>query len=824
MANNSRKPLRAVVAAVLTGAAAFGAGGAVPVPVQAQAEPGVTAQPTPEQPAGAFEVVTRHRILMDSAAQAERAVTRLEAVAGLEAELDDAARRQAELQALLTALTEGDHVRPERLSRVRDQALLEDQRLDGMRARTLDRLEQLGEMRGRWLERQRYWRAWQVSLRGDPGYPQVAPDMAESNARIDSVLERIAGAASTVVALQRRIEDLRAEAERIGGVASALRAGRRAALLQRHEPVLFSTAHRAELGSVEWRAWSPWDVVRTRAYVAFVRDHAGLAAFHLLLALGLALLARRLRSAALPEGGWSGLLQHPWALGVHITVAVAMQRIVLAPPLWDGFVWALFGATAAVLAGRLFATRALRLTVYLLAIIYPAFLLLEALQLPGPVLRVVLAFVAACALPVFAFHARRRTRAAAAAESRDPRRIWPLRIGAGLWALVLGTVVPGYDMLGRWVLHATMTSAAVVFLLVVLVAMARGAIATLLRVETKGRARFLRRVGVPLAHRIMLLLQVVLIAAGVLVLLDVWELAPSPLATWQRLVGAGFAVGDVRITVGRILMGLLVVYFAVVLSWLLRTMVHSEVYRRWDFDRGVGDSINRLVHYALITIGFIAALAVLGVQLQNFAIIAGALGIGIGFGLQNVVNNFVSGLILLFERPVRVGDTVVLDGEWGTIRKIGLRSTIMLTFDQSEMIVPNADLVSEKVTNWTLSNPVARVIMTVGVAYGSNIAAVLEILRAAGPAHESVLSEPPPQALFIGFGDSSLDFELRVWVREIRQRLEVRSTVLADIERRLAEAGIEIPFPQRDLHLRSVAGPAARALLGGSGAPAPGDG
>jgi potassium-dependent mechanosensitive channel len=247
-------------------------------------------------------------------------------------------------------------------------------------------------------------------------------------------------------------------------------------------------------------------------------------------------------------------------------------------------------------------------------------------------------------------------------------------------------------------------------------------------------------------------------------------------------------------------------------SWRLRTAVRSEVARRVDFDRGVGDSINRLLHYSLITVGVFVALSAIGVQLQNFAIIAGALGIGIGFGLQNVVNNFVSGLILLFERPVRVGDTVVLDGEWGTIRKIGLRSTIMLTFDQSEMIVPNADLVSEKVTNWTLSNPIARMIMPVGVAYGSDITNVLDILREAGRAHESVLDEPEPMALFVGFGDSSLDFELRVWVREIRLRLEVRSVVLTEVERRLTEAGIEIPFPQRDMHVRSVDPSIAGAL------------
>jgi small-conductance mechanosensitive channel len=276
------------------------------------------------------------------------------------------------------------------------------------------------------------------------------------------------------------------------------------------------------------------------------------------------------------------------------------------------------------------------------------------------------------------------------------------------------------------------------------------------------------------------------------------------MATWQSVIDIGFDVGPVRVTIGRILLGTLVLYLAVLISWLVRNVVQSEVYARRDLDRGVGESINKLVHYFIITIAIIFALAVLGVELRNFAIVAGALGIGIGFGLQNVVSNFASGLILLFERPVRVGDTVIVAGEWGTITKIGLRSTVMLTFDESEMIVPNTDLVSEKVVNWTLTNPTARVIMEVGVAYGSDIATVLGILREAGSAHEATLSEPPPEALFTGFGDSSLDFELRVWVNAIRKRFQVRSVVLTEIERRLAESGIQIPFPQRDLHVRSV--------------------
>jgi potassium-dependent mechanosensitive channel len=779
-----------------------------------------TTQPQPVQltadtaPPPLFEVVVRHRAVIDSASQAERSIARLAVLDGMAAELEESVRRTAELQALLAALVGTDYARPERLSRLRDQALIEDQRLEALQARAFARLDELGQIRGRWLERQRFWRSWRSAMRDDPDFGDVAADMQQAVERIEGVLASASATASELIALQRRIEEVRGSVEEIGSVVALLRVQRRQALLHRSEPVLLGAAHRAQLATQEWRAWSPAPLIDSSAYFAFLRSNLGTILFQLLLLLGIGLAARRIRGAALPEAGWSGLLEHPWTLAVFTTAAIALQRVVLAPPLWDVLLWSVLGATGAILAGHVVHIFALRVGVYILAVFYPIFLLLEMARVPVPLFRLILAVIAACITIVFGWLAR-RTRVARASNADETRRVWPLRIGAALWAAVLLAIGVGYDVLGRWVLHATVTSAAVIFVVVLLVALLRGAIATLLRVESRGGARVLPMIGVPLAQRVMTLLQVILVGMAILALLDIWELTPSPVQTWQIIINAGFTAAGIHITVGRILFGVAVIYIAMFASWVVRAIVQSEVYQRWDFDRGVGDSINTLVHYTLITFGVFIALGVLGVELQNFAIVVGALGIGIGFGLQNVVNNFVSGLILLFERPVRVGDTVVVDGEWGTIRKIGLRSTIMQTFDQSEMIVPNADLVSEKVVNWTLSSPIARIILPIGVAYGSNIGLVLELLRQAGAAHDSALDDPPPQSIFVAFGDSSLDFELRIWIREIRLRLEVRSVVLTEVERLLTEHGIEIPFPQRDLHIRSVSPAAAESMLRG---------
>ena len=181
-----------------------------------------------------------------------------------------------------------------------------------------------------------------------------------------------------------------------------------------------------------------------------------------------------------------------------------------------------------------------------------------------------------------------------------------------------------------------------------------------------------------------------------------------------------------------------------------------------------------------------------------------ALGVGIGFGLQSIVNNFVSGLILLFERPVRVGDIIEIGGQWAEIRRIGIRATTVQTPDHADLIVPNADLISNQVTNWTLGNRQIRLIVPVGVAYGSDVALVMKTLFDCTREVAMVVKSPPPQVLFLTFGESTLDFELRVWVWNADHRLTVRSELHQKIDQLFREKKIEIAFPQRDLHLRSM--------------------
>jgi potassium-dependent mechanosensitive channel len=747
----------------------------------------------------ALEVGSRARALADSAAAAEQRIAQLVDVQALRGDVEQASRRQEELAQLSLTVLHVEYTRPERISWVRDRAGQEALRLDALEERVANRLEELGRVRGAWSDRRVYWSAWRAQLAGTPDDALVAPEFRAALARTDDVLAAVSVAIPEVVEVQREIEQLRARTARLIERIAQIRAARWEALLRRGEPVLLGPAFLAQLAGPEVREWRPLELVRGTAHRAFLRENASSLALHLVLIVVLALLARRLRRVSAPEGGWSGLLLHPWASAVFASSALMTRQYAMPPPLWDVVIWTALATSGAILAGRLIRRRSLRRGAYMIAAVYPAFLFVEAIQVPAPWFRIGLVSTALIGLVLCGVLLLRERR-----DPTEPWARWALQLVALLWMVLLFTEVVGFYLLGRWILHATVASGFIAFLVGFLIVLARGAIGTLVRVESTGRFRFLRVIAVPLVERVLVLLQVVLVIGAVLAVLDIWEIAPSPLDTWRTVSAIGFQLGGISITLGRVLIAALMVYLAVVGSWFFRTFALSEVYPRWEMERGVSDSINALLHYVLITLGILIALGVLGVQLQNFAIIAGALGVGIGFGLQNIVNNFVSGLILLFERPVRVGDTVVIDGEWGTIRKIGLRSTTVLTFDQSELIVPNADLVSEKVTNWTLSNPIARLIVPVGVAYGSDVSRVLELLRESAGAHTAVLPEPAPMALFVGFGDSSLDFELRIWVQELRMRLEVQSALLAEIDRRFRTEGIEIPFPQRDLHVRSI--------------------
>jgi potassium-dependent mechanosensitive channel len=235
-----------------------------------------------------------------------------------------------------------------------------------------------------------------------------------------------------------------------------------------------------------------------------------------------------------------------------------------------------------------------------------------------------------------------------------------------------------------------------------------------------------------------------------------WSLVQTVLAT--RLER-----GTISISVGNVVEFLLTVWFAYLLSRFIRFVLQEDFYPRMQIAPGISYATSSLLNYIILALDFIVALGAVGVDFSKVTLLAGAFGVGIGFGLQSVVNNFVSGLILLFERPIHVGDAVQIGNLQGRVRRIGIRASLIHTGAGADIIVPNAQLISEQVTNWTLSDQLRPVDLPVGVNYGAAPKKVIGLLESVARGHPDVLENPIPRCLFMNYGDSSINFELRVW-------------------------------------------------------------
>jgi small-conductance mechanosensitive channel len=263
-------------------------------------------------------------------------------------------------------------------------------------------------------------------------------------------------------------------------------------------------------------------------------------------------------------------------------------------------------------------------------------------------------------------------------------------------------------------------------------------------------------------------------------------------------------MGQISITLGSVLLFVLSIWVAFWFAKTIRLILQDEVLPKMALPRGVGNSVATLSYYGLVTIGVFVALAAAGFELSQLTLIVGALGVGIGLGLQSVVNNFVSGLILMFERPIQPGDVVEVAGTSGKVREIGMRATTLTTFEGADVVVPNGSLLSEKLINWTLSDMTRRIDVNIGIAYGSNPREVMQLLLDVAKVTPGIATHPEPNVVFNGFGASSLDFGIRAWTHDFNSWVNIRSEMSMRLYDALQAAGIQIPFPQQDVHLRSV--------------------
>lgn len=290
----------------------------------------------------------------------------------------------------------------------------------------------------------------------------------------------------------------------------------------------------------------------------------------------------------------------------------------------------------------------------------------------------------------------------------------------------------------------------------------------------------------------------------ILAVLQEFTIRDEVFGWFNRVFVIPIKLGSTQISLLNIILFFFIIWLTITISRIIRFFLEGDVFTRLKLKKGVPGAISLMLRITIITIGFLIAIAAAGVQMEKLAILLGAFGVGIGFGLQNIFNNLISGIILAFERPINEGDIIEVGPLMGIVKEIGIRSSIIKTYDGSEVIVPNGNLISNELVNWTLSDQRRRGEVRVGVAYGTDPQKVLDLMLEAAESNERVLDNPKPWAIFLGFGESALDFRIVFWIADADTRLSIQSEVSVKLNQLIKEAGIEIPFPQRDLHLRSA--------------------
>ncbi|PLX97974.1 MAG: hypothetical protein C0623_14160 [Desulfuromonas sp.] len=664
-------------------------------------------------------------------------------------------------------------------------------------------LKNLEEIRTEWTERQEYWAKWRSSLEA-AGAKVPRQTFNKVRNAIDETLARAKKKSTDLLQLQEQVSRLREEMIGLRETLDTEVAALRRDPYKRNAHPLFSSDYLAQLD--ERLLVRTGEGVRAALQfdTSFFKQHSWLLLAQFFLVAGLIIVFKRLEvSSTARTEDWQFIFHRPVSAALFIALAApVLFYSSLPPPLLQLFILLIATICAARLASELLPEGNQQTLIYILAGFFIVSKTLTTLALPLPLYRLFLVLVSVFGLPFLYSIARRHRKHF---TGRFDRYLLIVSIGKGILLVVLIAQISGYATFALQLIESSIGTVFVMIFALMAMRIAEGGIEYFFQSDIVTDSRFVKNLGSRVSGRFSRIARIVITVITLLYLLEIWGLYENVNAAWVSLIALEYSIGEFHISVRMVGLILIVMYSAILLSWFFQSFLETQIFFGKQIDRGVRDAFKKLSHYGFVLVGFIVAMTMAGIELQNFAILAGAFGIGIGFGLQDIFNNFVSGLIMLFERPVKVGDAVIIDGQWGAILKIGMRSTVVETWDRSELIVPNSHMISEKVLNWTLSSNVSRVTLKVGVKYGTDLEKVIEVLNQVGDGHPAVVSDPPPSAIFTEFGDSSINFELRVWVDDIKNRLTLISDLGVAISREFKQAGIEIPFPQRDLHLRSVA-------------------
>jgi len=701
----------------------------------------------------------------------------------------------------------------------------EKARLEKINVHLENSIEQLDAWNREWLVEKQHWTAWQTTLVKDRSYRQILAAFDAADSTIASALGFISRQMEPLLAVQSTGAGLEAKIDRLEAETTALqgKAFRREPLRGKSPP-MYAPDYYAQFNRDLWGiAWENLKFI-PRPGVEFFRLHAlELGVFAFILTVVFAVIYRKRQFIAATEN-WSFVADRPFAIALFITSLVAVVRMQFwaSPSIMARTFFLVTGSMSCLrLLVKVLKNRWAKKVSYGVMSLFAITIILIMLAPPDPIVNLFI-LVASAVILVFAL----KLAAESSLSESGPYPFWGSRMLAFWFAVILIAQILGDTGFAYSMFVNSVTSMAVIGLIVLFIYLLRGGIHWLFFSSPLWEVKLLRSDAHKNERRVQVIVEVVIALFMILpAILYIWDMFDSYPDALKGLFSPGFDLGGQRITVGLIIAALASLYCSFYASQIAPKILLDEQILGRHMDRGVRGSIDHLVRYLIIFVGLLLTFSLLGYNLTNITIILSALGVGIGFGLQGIVNNFVSGLILLFERPIREGDTIVLGEQWAQVKQIGMRATIIETFDKAEMVVPNADMINNHVTNWTLSNRQVRLSIPVGVDYGSDVSLVAETLLACANDNSSVMKSPTPEVLFLNLGESSLDFKLRAWLPDADDLLTVKSQLYHEILKRFREKGIGIPFPQRDLHLYGVGSPGIESLKKdiGKGLPPEGD-
>jgi small-conductance mechanosensitive channel len=789
--------------------------------VLAPPEPAAAAKtPPPAAPAPAGPAAIPLPSVIRSAEQAIAAIRRLEA----QAEPDpDAEAINADVSEIARILDQtAPLVAPDRLGRLsrRDLADLRQElmRHDARLARWDSQLEAAaGALSGDGQQLRRMQATWDLTRdeAASAGAPAAVLD------RIGDVRDRIRGGAgrndvrlSAALVLQDRVAALRIRlADWVGDVQKA-EAAQDSQLFELESAPLWRALSRPGRGASMGQQIAAAFRGHSGSMGPYLREYPERAWLHLAVLLGLAAatwaIRRHARAAARDDPSLSvqtRVFERPIPVALLLGL-YASGLIYPRPPAALGELVLLAMLPPFLLATRGFVPASLRRPLYALAGLFAVDRLAALAPEHSLLNRLLLLAVAAAALAVLAAGLRPGSWGEALGAGRwgrAGRLAW--RAGAVLLAVSVVANVAGNVALADRLVRGTLTSGAVSVLVLGAAIVLDSALAIVLHVPSVRRIRVVEKHGALLRARGSAAIRLGSVALWIWAAHAAFGIGDAVVEAVGVALRKRLVLGGLDVSLGDVAAFAITLAISIGLARLLRFLLDEEVLPALSLSRGVPAAISKTVQYVMVSLGFAFALLASGMEMTRFTLLAGTLGVGIGFGLQNVVNNFVSGLILIYERPVQVGDVIEVGKLGGEVRRIGFRSSTLRTFQGAEVIVPNANLISSEVINWTLTDRTRRIEVDVGVAYGSDPERVREVLLAALRDRADVLASPEPLVLLIGFGDSALTFQLRFWTRRLEEWQETASAVRAVILRGLGQAGIEIPFPQRDVHLRPAPEP-----------------